>query len=513
MDFLKELISLISPNKLKKINLIHDLDDEAKLKQLYMGKHHNRWADDAEAINELYGSKDGAAKFSKLKHDLTQRLLQLFPLINITKFDEWEYRKAFWECVSIHNTAKLIINLTNNPLLGTHLLEKYFDRFMHYEFTDLIVSSAEYLNTLSRIRTNNIQKAEYYTKIALEYSIIQMLEIQGNIYLTEIYGYHARDKSVKKFLPEKILQYIDNLNKIYVEKPTQKLLYYKQMLHVCYHMVQFKYIPTLAACEEAIAFFKQKPYLSRLLFKSFYLQAIVCHTYLRDFEGGYKKVQEAIPFFDEGTLGWFKMRGTAFQLCIHSKEYQKAYEIMHDTMQSKNYDLMPPNIKQWWMLQDGYLFILSKFGKLALNPDDKQEFRFFSFVNNIPIWSGDKKGLNFSIHVLYLTHLMLQNNEKSFQTYIDRLEPMQTYARRYTGDDEMHRSRLMVRIFDRIAANNFNKRKYRKDKSLQSALYHLINEPYDLTDSNLDVEPVPFQDICEYLFDHKLLDSRVVAAQ
>jgi hypothetical protein len=63
----------------------------------------------------------------------------------------------------------------------------------------------------------------------------------------------------------------------------------------------------------------------------------------------------------------------------------------------------------------------------------------------------------------------------------------------------MQRSRWIIQILERVGDCGFNPRVYAKDSIISDSLDGLINVPYDITDANLDVESVPFQDIYEYI--------------
>jgi hypothetical protein len=138
-------------------------------------------------------------------------------------------------------------------------------------------------------------------------------------------------------------------------------------------------------------------------------------------------------------------------------------------------------------------------GMVTPDEDHNMQLRFQSFLNKIPIWNGDKRGLNFSVHVLYLFYLITRKESKYLDVYSEKLSSLRQYARRYASTEEMQRSRWIVNILERVGDNGFNPKVYPKDTLLIDSLDGLINVPYDITDINLDVESVPFQDIYEYI--------------
>ncbi len=500
MELLKELILLITPNKLKKINLLSDMSDNAMLRQLYMGYHENRWETDNDAAIELYGKNYKIDTFYKLRHDLTKKLIQIFPLINITEDDrDLKRRKALWECGTAYHTGIFLLYFTPAGETGRTLIEKVFPKCLEFEFTDLIIPIATTLSARYKMIKPNREKAKYYEQIAIDYSLIYVVETKGNLYLTEMYGYYIKDKSVKEFVPIKALEYMEDLAKHPISKPTQKTVFYTRMLEVIHHMAKYDYRKTIEACDAALSFFENQVFLDRSNVRSFYLQAITSHAYCREFEQGYIKANKALALIDEGTFGWFKLKELFLQLALYSKRYQEAYRILRTTVKHDRYEELPEHIKQWWLLQEGFIFVLKEMNLVRLGEGEELKMRYQSFVNKLSVWSSDKRGLNFSIRILHLFYLIVKNNDKSQDIFIDRIEPLRTYVSRYAKTEEMQRSKWIVDIMDGIAKHGFSAKKIHKDAIVQKAYKSLCEEPYDITDPNRDIEPIPFQDVYEYI--------------
>lgn len=200
MKKLKELILVVTPNKLKKITLLSDLSEQTKLKQLYNGIHENKWKDEDAAMEDIYGNNEKSrASFSKLKHDLAHKLFDSFPLINITDGEQWEHRKAIWECYTIHHTAFLLLRLTAARNTAIELFEKIFPKCLKYQFADLVANIAEKLASHYYQMNPDYKKATYYQALALEYAQIHALEIKGGMYISEIYGYSVKIKAASHF--------------------------------------------------------------------------------------------------------------------------------------------------------------------------------------------------------------------------------------------------------------------------------------------------------------------------
>jgi hypothetical protein len=57
----------------------------------------------------------------------------------------------------------------------------------------------------------------------------------------------------------------------------------------------------------------------------------------------------------------------------------------------------------------------------------------------------------------------------------------------------------MVVLLDSIGRHGFNAKAVQKDPKVSETLELLSTTPYDITDSNLDIEIVPFQTVFQYM--------------
>jgi hypothetical protein len=342
-------------------------------------------------------------------------------------------------------------------------------------------------------------KAQYYEEITLRYLIIQTAEIKGSFFTNEIAGYYIKDKSVKPFVPIKALEYIHDLEQYTIEIPTQKVIYNKRLLEVLYYMTKYNYHKTIEVCESAILFFENQNFLNRASVRVFYMQAAVAYTYCRDFKEGYNKANRCLELVDEGHYNWFKTQELRLQLAIYAKQYQEAYTILRTVMKHGRFEKLPKPTAQWWVLNEGFLFVLKKIGLFVPEEGDMMHLRFHSFINKVQIWSNDKRGMNFSLHVLYLFYLITRKDGKYLDKYLDKLESLKQYVRRYANEDGMQRSKWMITILEKIGDSGFVPKTYLKDATIMQSINNLIHEPYDITDTNIEIEPVPFQDVYHYI--------------
>ncbi len=503
MELLQELITIITPNKLKKINLITDLPEHSKLKQLYEGFHEKKWNNDEEAMKEIYGKEPKRDTYFKLKHDLVKKLLQVFPLINLVEGDAVEYRQARYECYTTYHSIVMLVHLCAVQVTPYELAEKIFDKCVKYEFTSLVMELADLLCHHHVIRNGDLKEANKYGDIAEHYGALRLAELKAKRYYDELMSYYSKDKSGKTFVPAKAKAYIEILDVLALELKvvSQRFMYHKKMLEVIYYMSQYNYLKTIESCESAISFFASQRFFSRANSRIFYYQLILCYAYLREYDKGFDRVEKCHSIIDEGTYGWFKVQELHLTLCIYAKQYQNAYQIYQSTTAHPKFIKHPAYQREVWTLNGAMLYLLQSLGKIQVEEGGVLKLRFQNFLNKVPTLQRDKKGLNFNIHLVQAFYLLLQKNNAAQSKYLDNMESFLRYARKYQNTLEQQRSRWMVILLDSVGKHGFHAKKIQQDPIVQNTLDQLANTPYDITDSNLDIEIVPFHVVFQYMLE------------
>jgi hypothetical protein len=345
----------------------------------------------------------------------------------------------------------------------------------------------------------DIKLGDYYETLLFQYIEVQQIECRGRMFLGNMYGLYLKDKSVKLFVPQKALDYLTILEAKTLATETQQTIYFKRMMGVIYEMSQYNYTKTAVLCEDAIAFLENQSFLDPSRIRTFYFQAIASYAYLRAIDKGYTLLTRANDLVGEGSFNWFKLQDLAIMLAFYAEDYQKAYEIYLITVQNPHLKKQSVYAQEQWHLIEAHLHVLQCVGKITPKDGKALEVRFQSFVNKIPKISHDKRGVGFSIQVLQLFHLLNKGTAKGEDAYMDRMEAIRTYVTRYCQEEAMQRSQWMCNLLLSIDEYSFSKTKIEKSPEVQNYIHLLRTTPYDITDSNLDVEILPFDTMFRYL--------------
>jgi hypothetical protein len=501
MKTLKELILIVTPNKLKKITLLSDLSEQTKLKQLYEGIHQDKWKDEDAAMKAIYGNNEKSrSSFSKLKHDLTHKLFDTFHLINITEGEQWEHRKALWDCYTIHHTAFLLLKLTPARNTAIELFEKIFSKCLKYQFSDLVANIASKLTTHYHQMDVNPKKAAYYSNLALEYAKIHVHEIKGGIYLSEIYGYSVKNKGCKPFLPALVQERLDDFRQTEIAVPTLKIIYFEKTLALMVARAAYHYHEVIAHCEDALTFFENAPYTDRSTLRGFYLKAIEAQIYMKQLEGANAKLEKCNEIIEEGSYNWFKIKELYLKILLYQKKEQAAYDHYLTITAHPRFANLPKHLKEIWTIHEGFFYIMQQLNRIQQCA--KKEFRLQSFLNNMPNLQRDKGGMNFTLHLVQILIVLIKNEADCLEKVMLRIENLRRYAYRYQHDYGTDRSRKMIDILDEVSIYGFeSKVLHSNNHRVQEALFYLKEIPYDILDNNYDYEPLALPDVFVILSD------------
>jgi len=178
---------------------------------------------------------------------------------------------------------------------------------------------------------------------------------------------------------------------------------------------------------------------------------------LRRVETGFKLQGNSINH------NYFALLELQLALGLRCEKFQEAYDtylIYHNTSQ-KDKDKIFPGARESWKIYELYLYLLVKIGKVSANEAPKQfkrkRFRIGKFLNEVPIFSKDKRGMNISI---LIGQIMVFLAERNYEAIIDRMEALKSYSYRHVRkDNDLHRSSLFLQMLEIATTHGFDPKK------------------------------------------------------
>ena len=131
-------------------------------------------------------------------------------------------------------------------------------------------------------------------------------------------------------------------------------------------------------------------------------------------------------------------------------------------------------------------------GKVEKSEDDNHftKFRLGRFLNEMPIFSKDKRGMNIAILSIQILFLIQQ---KKYGKAIDKFEAIEKYCYRYLHQEETIRSYYFITMLMTIPDSQFHRMGVtRKGKKY---LDKLLSVPLEVSSQSHKIEIIPYEDL------------------
>lgn len=500
MESLKELIYVVNRNKVKQIDIL-DLSEEdpSKVNLLYQLISKGDVNTDDEALQLLYPNASSKSAYYNLKGILKEKLLNTLFFIDAYQNDHSDRQVAFYESYKSFAASQLLM-AKNARKVGVQLLEKLLKTAEFYEFTDLAVRICQILRLNSGARDGDEKKYRYYHQLWEQYDQIERLENRAENYYSDLVIHYVNNKSTKGNLRDLAHNYYLELSESVEEVSSHKFRFYTALVQLFSYTCLNDYPSTFSICADIIRFFEKKPYAANTPIQICLHHQLVACMQMRKYDEGERVARRSQQLLEDGSFNWFKNLEYLFILAMHTGKYQNAYEIFHEAVGHKRFDFLPENVTEIWNLYRAYLHLLIDIEKVQPDADDKQftSFRINRFLNNMPLYSKDKRGMNIAILIV---QILFYVQKGKYDTAIDRMEAIEKYCSRYLFKADTMRSYFFIKLllvipqasFHRKAVMRYASTYLKKLKSISTEVsnqYHKIEIiPYEtlweLTLSNL----------------------------
>jgi hypothetical protein len=157
---------------------------------------------------------------------------------------------------------------------------------------------------------------------------------------------------------------------------------------------------------------------------------------------------------------------------------------------SQAFERLPENIKEIWSVLGAYLAFLDL--TIRINRNESGAFRLGKFLNEMPFYSKDKRGLNIAILIIQFLFLL---HKRKYSDLIDRADALKQYCYRYLRKDDTFRSHCFIRMLLQIPRADFNR--IRTERYAEPYVKKLKSVPLRVSEQSIEVEVIPYDDLWE----------------
>lgn len=496
MKDLMEIASIVNSIRIKTSDLI-TVDEGRKTKagQFYQKLVTGEFDSDETAANFFFGAQPQHSRYNNLKRLLKKKLISSLFYID-PKVAHSDYERAYLHCSKNIFAAKTLIHLGARNS-GTSLMLNVCKKAQEYELTEYIIFSSKHLRLHFGSRLGDLEKFELYDDLYKTHLKVLEAEAMAEGYYVAIMASYIKSKATKESINEKAENYYKELLPYLKKYGSPYLHFIAYYIRALVYMSISDYKSTIDVCEEGINFFTAKSYTYKNPLSIFYHNLLICHTQLKDFDKGDQVANQAISLSRPGTHNWYINKELHMTLALHSKKYQEAYIILREAMEHYKFRSLASHLKERWLIHNAYINFLTYIEKVEqLDKDRSSKFKLGKFLNSIPIFSKDKRGLNIPILIIQILYFIVK---KDYQQSIDRFEAIKKYCSRYLRKGDNLRSNCFINMLLQIPNSNF----HRGGVERRAKRYYdqLKASPLEIAKQAHEIEIIPYEDLWEIVLE------------
>jgi hypothetical protein len=495
---MKKLIALtqiITRQKISQINIVTNTNDNTLLGKFYRGIAEGKIKTIEDAENLLYSGKISRAVMNKMKDNLYSRLINTVFFIDARQSGFTDYQTAFYNVHKLSAAYQLLCNRgldkENTIEIGENLLKKAIT----YDFSDIAVKLVHILSSTYAFK-GDIKKTAQIRPTIDYYMEALRLETMASIHLDVLMSEYMVNRVASKKLSDKADEYYNMFAPHLVNYPTFKLAYYVYTIEIYKYGFINDFAQTLIVCNKAIAFFEQKGKGFNLA-KVFYQQKLECCIYFGLYTEGIALQPKIQTFLVNGTHNWFKNQEVLIRLAFYTDQYEDAYVVFKESVNHPNYKKLVNTYQDFWKVCQVYIYVCVSLGlikNLSAN-EQKKRFRLSTFVNNLPIYSYDKRGMNIPTIIAQVLYFLVK---KDFDSVLNRIESIEKYCIRHLVDKDFDvRSYYFIKMLLTLPEANYNFGRVLKRSQGFKEKFDAAPE----NSKNIELEIMPYEKLWSLLLD------------
>lgn len=496
MQNLKQIVHLIKDVKLKASDLITSgQTSNTKVNTFYKKILNGDFDTDQEAAQFFYNSDINSSSYKNLKSALRGRLINTLFFLDTGKYNERE--GAYLYCSKFIMAAKILISL-NLRNASIDLCHKVLRKALHFEFTDHIIEASYYLSSHYALVHGNLKKFEHFNQLLKNALKAREAEnLAQELYLRILIPY-TKSTAIHSDTHQQTTDACEQLEPFLAIHSSPFLHYITYYIESLKWLTVNNHLETIKVCKKAILFFENKPFKYKSAMRAFLHQKIVCYIQLKMYEEGQKAVDKSNSLLQKGSHHWYVNLDLCMMLALHSKKYQEAYYIFNKAANHKKYKRLNPRIKEKWTIIESYIHFLVYVNKISPIKDDKRfsTFRMGKFLNSVPTFYKDKRGLNIPILVIQIVFMIVK---KDYDRAVIRIESIEKYCSRYLKKGDNFRSNCFIKMLLQIPISGFHKAG--TQRRAKKYFDKLKTVSLEIANQANEVEIIPYEDMWEIIIE------------
>lgn len=453
-----------------------------------------------EKLHSLYCPNKSMKSMIRTLNRLENQLINEVLFFDIQKISRTAKGKRVINLYKRYAAIKSMLEFSYIKL-AVYYSEKLLAEAIKMQILDLVILLSEYLEY--HYAFNHIDQKKY-----LKYSTIHnttLAKIQLKRKVSKLYFEFAQHiLSGKSFLPlDDMIHYentIKDMDKLVFRGQTEIVIIRIHAIRYFYYLLRRDYEELVQMAEDSVEYFQvNMPDNPMENFMSI-LRRGVAYIYIRQ----YTKARADLDYLINlkptvATLHWNSLFSYSFVLYMLMNNYQSGANTLIYVTLEKGLNRLDDMWLQQWRIRSAYVHFLAKIGKVdlaALGKKRVPNFRLGKFLNEVPLYSKDKRGLNISIIIAQFIILLA---DRKFDKLYDRVEAISKYSYRHLKNDFKLRSNCFIRMLLALVKADYNP--IRANRYAEKYLKRLKTTEMNLNEYSTEIEIIPYEQLWEIIIE------------
>ena len=348
--------------------------------------------------------------------------------------------------------------------------EETFGKALKHEFTPIILSLATMLRRHYGIIVGDRKKMLQYHAIHEEYNQILRLEEAAEFFFVDLRSNFPKSKKGTEHLIVTAQQYVDELRPHLGQINSYRfhLLSYHVILALEQIKGNAKHV--IKACEEAIEYFQDRPKAPKSTLFTFYYHQIPSLIQVGEEQKLAEVLKACSTLTTKGQHNWLITQQYRIIALFYQKDFESGLQAIQTTKtNAKKHE----SIYEMWVILEAYAAFLTG-----------QKFRLQKFLNEVPTYEKDKRGMNINILIIQILYSL---QRKKYEQIVEKVEAIRSYSYKYLREDDTYRSNCFIRMLLTLKPCGF------KRSMVEKRAYELLEKMSAAPIRDIDVEPVSYE--------------------
>jgi len=452
METIRMLCEIISKQKVKKIDVFGPKQNKKLLvNKLYDGIVSGNIYSNEDAMQILYGQKGSQKNMLAVKRRLEEKLINTLFFIDLKSSSQDAYNHSQVKNYLSFSVVK-ILKSQNKFHASARIAEKTLMKALQYDMIDLSYLLTIDLSQYYTILQYDKSKSKYF--MALDAKLSRSFQEEQTARRCFIFfaAYINQNKVFEEdAIPDYVKKEMAKLKSMLKGNKNYDFNFYafNALFFISYLRKDLASMEKIS--KKAISFFNSKTEFPQLGKFSFVQKLGFIYEQQRKHQKAIDTYEIAFGFeLTEGGTSWFNVRSHLFDANLALRNYRDCYKFLSEAISHKSFKSLFSNYKEPWLIREAYINFLIEAGKVDIQIMKQHQLRSFSisrFVNDVVMFSKDKRGLNISVLIIQSLFLLLREDYDGFERKLDSLNQ---YAFRYLKNDATLRSNAFIKILQKL---------------------------------------------------------------